>query len=285
MVRRCKECDRNIARQEAFVVCDACKSPFHANCTALIDAEIDLMASNNSKLKWYCVSCDSQVADVLSNLEKFKKYTDEIRKIRNDMENKMKDFDSRIKCLETRENSSVTREANEDITGKIASYEEQLLIEKKKNNLIYFHLPESNDPDIDQRIKHDYDLFKKLYSPSDVSASDILNIYRVGKKTERVRPLVVKFKDPQTKEKYGSLTFGKRLSIRVNNESIHIPATHDRTKSQREEYKKLTTELKRRNDAEPDANYVIRNKRIVPNFPNAPSGTRTTWASIVSSLN
>ena len=285
MVRRCKQCVTNIGRQESFVDCHSCKSSFHGKCTDLTKAEFDLMVSKNSKLKWYCQACDGQVADVLSNLEKFRKYTDEIREIRNGMENKLKDFDARIKLLETRENSSVTREANEAITGRIASYEEQLLIEKKKNNLIYFHLPESNEPEIDLRMKHDYDLLKELYRPSDVPAADILNIYRVGKKSERVRPLVVKFKDPQTKEKYGALTFGKRLSVRVNNEIIHIPATHDRTKSQREEYKKLANELKSRNEAEPGTNFVIRNRRIVPNFQDAPSGTRTTWASIASSLN
>ena len=145
-------------------------------------------------------------------------------------------------------------------------------------------MPESNEAATDLRIKHDYYLLKELYSPADVPATDILNIYRVGKKGERARPLVVRFKDPQTKEKFGSLTFGKKLSLKVNNEIIQIPATHDRTKSQREEYKKLTDELRSRSEAEPNTNFVIRNGKVVQNFQNIASGTRKTWASIVSTL-
>ena len=284
MVRRCKECNLNFARQEAFVDCHACKGSFHGNCSGLGNEDFDIMASKKSQLKWYCRDCDGQVTDVLSNLEKFKKYTEEMKNLRNEMETKLNDFDARIKTLETRESSNVPGETDEAIAGRMASYEEQQLIEKKKNNLIYFHMPESNEPATDQRMKHDFDLLKELYGPVDVPATDMLNIYRVGKKSDRARPLVVKFKDPQTKEKYCSLTFGKKLSLKVNNEIIHIPAAHDRTKSQREEYKKLTDELKRKSEAEPGANFVIRNRRVVQNFQNEASGTRTTWASIVSSL-
>ena len=282
MVRRCGHCDTNL-RQEAFVDCHACKISFHGKCTDLASAEFDLLASRKSKLKWYCRTCDGQVADVLSNLEKFKKHTIEISNIRSDMEKKLKDFDARIKSLETRENS-VSKEVGDIVTERMASCEEQLLIERKKNNMIYFHLPESNESEINSRMKHDYDLLKELYRPADILATDILNIFRVGKKTENARPLVVKFKDALTKEKYCSLTFGKKLSIRRNNEVINIPASHDRTKNQREEYKKLTEELRSKREADASSDFVIRNRRVVPNFQSAASGTRTTWASIVGSL-
>ena len=164
----------------------------------------------------------------------------------------------------------------EKVGPKIDSYEEQMFIERKKNNLIFFHVPESENTDIEKRMKHDFTLLRGVYK-SDVP---------VGKKSNNARPLVVRFKDSETKEKYVAKTFGKKLTVKSNNEIINIPAAHDKTQKQREEHKKLSEELKRRRElnGNDDSDLVIRNNRIVSSFQEAPNGTKTTWGNIVRNL-
>ena len=77
------------------------------------------------------------------------------------------------------------------------------------------------------------------------------------------------------------MTFGKDLKVKYNNESFNVTGTHDCTKKQREDYKKLSVELKGRIDAG-EENIGIRNNRIVTNFRNQPSGAKSTWAKIAS---
>ena len=289
MVRRCGACDGGFSRQESFVDCNACLKPHHSQCSGLSDAEFDVMAIKKSKLKWFCRLCDGQVTDVLSNLEKFKKYSIEITNVRNDLKNQIENFETRLTNIEKKATPNVTaaveKAVAEKVGPKIDSYEEQMLIERKKNNLIFFHVPESEKTDIEERMKHDFTLLRGIYK-SDVPAADIINLFRVGKKSNNARPLVVRFKDSQTKEMYVAKTFGKKLTVKSNNEIINIPAAHDKTQKQREEHKKLSEELKRRRelDGNDDSDLVIRNNRIVSSFQEAPNGTKTTWANIVRNL-
>ena len=81
------------------------------------------------------------------------------------------------------------------------------------------------------------------------------------------------------------LTFGKKLTLKVDREIINISATHDRTRAQRDQHKKLVEELKIRKENDSSADLVIRNNRIVSSFQDAASGTKSTWANIVKSLN
>ena len=86
----------------------------------------------------------------------------EINKVKAEIDNKWKDIDARIKSLESRENSNVKSDIEKIVSEKMASCEEQALIDKKKNNLIYFNIPESDAADISDRMKHDYNQLKKL---------------------------------------------------------------------------------------------------------------------------
>ena len=64
---------------------------------------------------------------------------------------------------------------------------------------------------------------------------------------------------------------------------INVSATHDKTKKQRDDYKKLSSELKERKE-NGEENVGIRNNRIVTNFQNQTRGTKQTWATIASSM-
>ena len=75
----------------------------------------------------------------------------------------------------------------------------------------------------------------------------------------------------------GKVSFGKKLTIMSNREIVHISVTHDKTKKQREEYQKLSSQLEER-VKNSEENIGIRNNRIVKNFQNHSRGTRIAWA-------
>ena len=289
MVRKCGLCDTPVARQEIYLDCNACKKSYHSQCSGLTDLEMETMKKKGCKLKWYCRLCDDHVTDILKNLEKFKKFNEEVKKIQNEVEQKIKNLESRVQKVEKPEENPVITTVIEKVLERklptnMPNLDEKMLVEKKRDNLIYFNIPESSSDDIEQRIKHDFECIQEIYGEDVAKKDDISNIFRVGKKSEKARPLVIKFCDGNKKQEYCSWSFGKRLEIKRENEIFKIAVSHDRTPKQREHFQKLVSELNERKESG-EEDVVIRNNKIVKNFPNASGGTRTTWASIARKMN
>ena len=132
MVRKCGKCDSNITRAEAFIDCSACRKSYHFQCSDLFEDAFDTGKDKNSNLKWFCRLCNDHVTEVLSNFEKFKKFNEEMRKLRTDMENKLLDFEVRIQNCETVLNSAIERVVDRKLpTVNAESDTEKELIEKK----------------------------------------------------------------------------------------------------------------------------------------------------------
>ena len=76
----------------------------------------------------------------------------EIKNFKDEINKQFSDMNDRIKKLETSKpnvSAAVEKSVSEKIGSKIV--EEQMLVEKKKDNLIYFHIPESASDDIAER--------------------------------------------------------------------------------------------------------------------------------------
>ena len=290
MVRKCGQCDHTLPRQEPYVDCGACRKSYHKKCSKLSDSEFTLMSSNKSTLKWFCRLCDDHVIDVLSNIERFKKMNSELTKIKSEIDGKLAEFEARLsKCENLEKNSEVKmviRKVVNESLPELKSSDEKEWIEKKKNNLIYFKIPESASEDPAERLKNDFGKLQEMYGSDKVNPIHINQIFRVGKKGNHARPLVVRFKDSNVKRTYCEMSFGKdvrRLTVKQNSEIINISVTHDKTKKQREAYKLCLSELNdRANNGETDL--VIRNNKIVPNFRECEERIRPTWASVVRDL-
>ena len=254
---------------------------FNEKCSGLTSPEFSI-ASKKSSLRWFCRLCDSHVTDVLTNLEKFKKMNAELKTIREDIERKMDDFDKRLRsCEQWDENQNMRSTIKKVVQETMPSNdvkEEAALIEKKKSNLIFFKIPEGCDDNIETRIKHDYDCLAEIFGEQNIEPTDIANIFRVGKKNEEnPRPLIVKFNDFKTKQKYCNLSFGKTLQVRANNEIINVAVAHDKTKKQREDSKKKFDEMRARSQNE-------RRTSGNENFRDARGGPRPSWATVLRSI-
>ena len=173
----------------------------------------------------------------------------EVQTMKAEIEEKFKSFEERLtKCEDFEKNQEIVKVVEKAVRENQPEsakdlYDEKILVEKKRLNLIYFYIPESSSEIIEERIKHDYNLLTKAYRTNFVQASDISNIFRVGKKSDSHRPLIVRFKDEVTKKKYVTESFGRKLTLKIDNEEINVSCSHDKTFKQRDEEKRLHREL------------------------------------------
>ena len=236
------------------------------------------MFTKKSTLKWYCRLCDPHINDLLTNYEKFKKVNlaiEEIRaEMREELNSKMNEFEARLKKCEKIESNPVIASVIKKVDKQPphTDPEELQLIEKKKNNLIYFRIPESNSEENEDRMKHDFEKLKEMYGESEIAPSDVSNLFRVGKKGESPRPLIVKFKDYDTKQIFVDKTFGFSLKVKSEHEIIEIGATHDKTEKQREEAKRKRSESGATSSSG-------------QNFQQGPRVPRVRWATVARGIN
>ena len=282
MSRSCGSCDENFKRNEASIGCNSCKKRFHYECSKLPEDEADALAKNKSKLKWFCIFCEQEVTEILTNLQKFRKVSVEISKMKEEMEEKLKNMDRRITVCESREPVGLgASEIREEITKQTEQEKkEEKLIELKKNNIVYFGVPESNNDSVEVRMKHDYDLVSEAHDENIINHDQIETMFRVGKKGTATRPLVVKFKSNEQKQR--ALKNSGDLKINYQNEIKTIYASIDRTEKQRNEHRKLVEMLKQRKQ-NGETNIGIRDGSIVQIFRREAAARTVTWASLFTS--
>ena len=160
-----------------------------------------------------------------------------------------------------------------------AEQEEKALLEAKKNNLVYFGIPECEDESPEAKIEHDREQFITTNNEEEANFDDniITDMFRVGKKGAKPRPIIVKFQDYKTKNRY--LKNSANLK-EVNGEKIYV--NPDFTPKQREERKNLVKEMNRRRD-NGEKNLVIRNNKIVEkqNFQRDSPPKKVNWKNHV----
>ena len=135
------------------------------------------------------------------------------------------------------------------------------MIKTKEQNLVYFNFPEKDDGSVAEKMKHDFNLLSKAYK--EIDPKEITNMFRVGKKSGKDRPLVVKYVSMDTKNSY--LKSSGYLKIKYEDKIKSVYVSIDRTQKQREKHRKLVEELKTRKQEPGNESLVIRGEKIVQN--------------------
>ena len=154
--------------------------------------------------------------------------------------------------------------------------EEEILIEKKKDNLIIYGVPELPTDDKKEEMNEDFRRVKKVYAGKVVlQKEDLSHMTRLGiKENGKTRPIQITLVSQNKRTEM--LTKNMNLKLLENDESTNIYVSTDRTKKQRAEYKALKKVLDEKKKTNP--NLVIRNNKIVPFRPAAQAAP--TWASL-----
>ena len=273
-----------------FVIeCDGCHADWHLKCcglNGLTKNPIKQLERNG----WKCLQCFEPAIHV-QPVKKPNKITEEtiesiVSIVNSTVEENLKQLLSQENLTEEvpeEQNFTLVNRRRERPDRSIQKAieeqrEEEILIEKKKDSLIIFGMPESNTADKKEEMLEDYRKVRKIYETKvTLNKDDLTYIGRIGiKEGTKRRPIKITLKDPR--KRIELITKNLNLKFLEDDVSTNIYVSPDRTKKQREADKELREELKRRKVGNP--NLVIKNNRIVP-FRERTQET-TTWASIVA---
>ena len=123
--------------------------------------------------------------------------------------------------------------------------------EKRKRNIIVYNLPEPSS-------ESDSDVFSTLCSSVYGCSFSVAKSLRLGKKTEKCRPLLISLCKEEDKFELLSRSF----LLRRNESYKNVFLAPDRTKLEREKHKSLVSELRARR-TRGESGLVIRNGNIV----------------------
>jgi len=234
-----------------------------------------LVSDPNCSLRWFCTTCDKQAMDTSNtchNPDKMDRLVTMVEKLLDklaDFEGKMNDkcdvvsneLDARLKILEDRFakqeqelperfdafKSNVTSQLEEKISKSVIldnskNANEDKEIDKRKNNMIIYKVPEVTASSSDERNEADLvyvtQLLENVFQVKP-ETNGIEKLFRLGRwvdSSDVPRPLLVGFKDPAVKDKiWSNLKNLKEADARFKGISL----AHDLTPRQREEVKKL----------------------------------------------
>ena len=260
------DCTSKVKSDDLQLECEKCKGIFHLCCSEVTEAAYTAITHDSllESFIWCCGVCrpkarkainmidilEKRLDDMEKNLKNFKTEMNErLQKIENTVDKKESDVsslvDGKIKTIEQKFPSlrrvSILEKKAKDI-------EEEKDKKRRANNLILYNVPENTSAIIDERVKHDLVTIKKMFDDKNlqIKSKDIINVFRLGKDQSKghPRPVLVKFSKEEIKKNV--LSHCKDLKLKINNESIPIYYSSDKTIKEREERRKLVEELKKK---------------------------------------
>jgi hypothetical protein len=135
--------------------------------------------------------------------------------------------------------------------------------EGRSNNIIIYRVPECITAE--GRAKHDkafsVELFKEIVE-QDVKEEDLKSVFRLGKwdsTNSNNRPLLVQFREKTTKNRVMEALFKLR---NAPDKFKNLSITHDMTKNERSECKKLVEEAKKKESEDQQGEFTWRVKGL-----------------------
>lgn len=152
---------------------------------------------------------------------------------------------------------SMVQKSVEETKEKIAEEADK---QNRRNNVIFYNVPESQAVVIADRIKADKEYCLGLMNEVLKVGGDegsIKKVLRLGKRIEtaKARPLLVEFGDGHTKNLV--MEYASRLS-QAKGQFEHVTISHDMTVKEREQCRKLVAEAKKQQADDQSGEYIYR---------------------------
>ena len=157
------------------MTCDICRKNVHHDCAGLSRLEVQCIRSNSGKIHFYC-----NKSDIVSTIIELKAEVDGLKKELIDLKNQR---------IEATDSDPQKKLSDDEI---IAEVEER---NRRANNLILFHLPESNENTGNLRKSDNLSRCINTVFPHDkMDNVSILSCIRLGKyNADKIRPLKIIF--------------------------------------------------------------------------------------------
>jgi len=130
--------------------------------------------------------------------------------------------------------------------------------EDRKNNIILYKIPESQAGiGYEAVVKHDSDLFLAMCDEVfglDITREDVKKIHRIGRRGPATRPLLIQLSSGMLKNNIMETTY----KLQKADNYKHIIISHDMTRMEREQCKRLVEEAKDRETQEASGEFIYR---------------------------
>ena len=226
---------------------------------------------------------EKTVDDMKKEVGRFKlEYKTELKKMNEQVKDLIKtreeaDFEKQIEQItqafvkDTQWTDIVKKEVNskiETVSAELSSIQKMVDVTKsmaeeekeaRSNNIIIYRVPESTDTSFEGRQKHDkatiIDILRELID-KDFDETEIQKTFRLGKmnmEASKQRPILVQFVNRMTKNYLmNNLYYIKKTPYK------DIVISHDMTKNERDQCKKLVEEAKKKELEESSGEWIFR---------------------------
>ena len=269
-----------------LICCDRCELWHCIKCANISEAGYTFLASTTGEdIAWYCKPCKlpakNAVLEDKSIEDKCKEYMDKINQRMktielsikkkaeqttvDELQKQLDKLDRRLKDLEEGKKlrkswTEIVRipekkAMEEEIEVQLRSREnEEKDRQNRRNNIIVFGLPESKSTDNEQRKMHDIEKIIRLTKNMvNINEEEISKAIRLGK--EKDRPLLITLKREEIKREL----FKNLNKIRDAEEPFNkVTITHDLTKKQKDELKKLINQAMKIEEEDQSGEYIYR---------------------------
>lgn len=268
----CSGCETAFTQgDDKLIECERCESWFCLKCSGLSAVEYDVLSQENSRMHWFCRECNGAALTAVKsdNLieEKCKQYFDTFK---SEIEQHVKEQIDELRdelSVYRNEQSKINCETSEKIanlaTDSIAEIRDR---ESRKQNVIFFNVPESDHEDPEERRIYDQAQVHHVCSNVLEVDCELSNVIRLGKKTDSSRPL--RATTTNLKQTQDILRASRKLAEHSSEEVNKISLKRDMTPLEREEMRKLVKirNLKRQSAeaaGESSLQWVIRKGRVI----------------------
>ena len=233
----CQICNKKVKDQDYALSCDGCDAWYHIGCHK-VAMELYIALQKCKEELWFCRNCKIKVKGCVEKIKTLEKQNAEQQQRIDNLELKWEKLKEEI-VEETK--NEIKRELNsgkltETMAKEVASHnEEREDRRKRKNNLVLYNAPESNNEESKEREKEDMSLCKDIFQKSvQVNGFKIIKTIRLGKRNpngnNKPRPLLVKMNSEN--EKWLVLKNAKNLKYETNAVRKKIGITKDLTKQE-----------------------------------------------------
>ncbi len=282
----CGSCQKEVFEEDEAIQCETCHMWFHIKCQKVSQKKYKFLNCEDGQgLHWFCLICERTTLPMVTRMsaleaqivkveEKVEKKADkeevqaEIKRLEDDMKNKVDKVAVEELMKKAEPQPSTSKQATErDVMAKsISELEER---DKRKSNMMFFGVDESDSDDADTRKTHDIMKVKEVCEElgEDVNVEKTV---RLGTKSkDKVRPIKVTLTTPNMKKNV--LLKAKNLRESKNEKSQNIFIKPDLTPIQREVEQELLKEMKKKNAEAKGENeqekkpgpYMIKGGRVV----------------------
>ena len=230
----CTKCDRTIDDEdEDSVLCGVCKEWCHKKCAGLTEKTFRMLKESGEDVWWVCADCRKNDGDVReSGRSRLEAKLDKVMSM-------LMSVMTRLAKLEERKPELTERDLDERIETKVnEALEEMQEREKRRMNVVFMNVPESEADTPEERKKEDLEKIATIVrSVSDVTKDDMTDPTRLGAKVigkdKRPRMLRVTVRNEETKKKL--LTSARKIEGK-GRDRVYI--NQDRTLKEREIFRK-----------------------------------------------